>query len=289
MKRREFLMGTAAAASLARRARAQGASREAKLARIGMFSFGAGVQLAEIWDRSQPVEPKQPDIMDIPEILADRFGLHHLEVQTIYFPSMEPSYYARFNERLKKAKCQVTNIPLELDDRAHQWSGAIGPSATDPELRAKAIDLTKKWIDIAAMIGCPSVMVNQGPGLLTENLEPFLENLRSMAAYGKTKNVGVTMENRGRATPEQLANTIKSGRIYANPDLGNFPDEDTRTRGMRLLIPLTHNQCHVKMNARFDFGRSIRLAEELGFKGIYSIEGAGPNVPKIIDALVENM
>jgi hypothetical protein len=110
-----------------------------------------------------------------------------------------------------------------------------------------------------------------------------------MAAYGKTKNVGVTMENRGRATPEQLANVIKMAGMYANPDLGNFPDEETRTRGMRLLIPLAHNQCHVKMNPRFDFARSIRLAEEIGFKGIYSIEGGGRNLPKIIDALVENM
>ena len=211
MKRREFLMGTAAAASLTRRARAQGASREAKLARIGMMFGGFGGRLRPTWDRSQPVEPKQLDaIMDIPELLADRYGLHNMEVQTIYFLSMEPSYYARFNERLKKAKCKVTNMPLELDDRAHQWAGIIGPSATDPALRAKAIELTKQWIDVAAMIGCPSVMLNQGRNLLAENLDSFVETLKIMAAYGKTKNVGVTMENRGRATPEQLANAIKA-------------------------------------------------------------------------------
>jgi len=292
MKRREFLMGTAVTASLMRGGRAQEASREAKLARIGLMCGGFGGQLVSTWDRSQPVEPKQLDaMMDVPELLADRYGLHHMEVQTIYFLSMEPSYYARFNERLKKAKCKVTNMPLELDDRAHTWSGITGPSATDPALRAKAIDLTKKWIDIAAMIGCPSVMANQGRDF-TENLESFVETLKIMAAYGKTKNVTVTMENRGRAaTPEQLSNAIKMAGVgvRAMPDLGNFPDEETRTRGMRLLIPLALNQCHVKMNARFDFGRSIRLAEELGFKGIYSIEGGGPNLPKIIDGLIENM
>ena len=121
MKRREFLMGAAAAASLTRRGQGQQASREAKLARIGVFSFGVGGQLAQTWDRSQPVEPKEADLMDAPEKLADTFGLHNVEIQTIYFPSMEPSYFERFSERLKKAKCKVTNIPLELDDREHQY------------------------------------------------------------------------------------------------------------------------------------------------------------------------
>jgi hypothetical protein len=110
-----------------------------------------------------------------------------------------------------------------------------------------------------------------------------------MAAYGKTKNVAITLENRGRATPEALVNLIKTAGVYANPDFGNFPDEETRTRGMRLLIPLAHNQSHVKMNPRFDFARSIRLAEEIGYKGVYLIEGGGSNLPKIIDALIENM
>jgi len=289
MKRREFLMGTAVTASLARRGRAQGASREAKLARIGMMCRGFGDQRVSTWDRSQPVQPKQLDIMlDAPELLADRYGLHNMEVQTIFFLSMEPSYYARFNERLKKAKCKVTNMPLELDDRDHTYSGIIGPSATDPALRAKAIDLTKQWIDIAAMIGCPSVMLNQGRNF-AENLESFVETLKIMEAYGKTKNVAITMENRGGGTPEQLADAVKKAGVHIMPDLGNFPDEETRTRGMRLFMPLALNQCHVKMNPRFDFGRSIRLAEELGFKGIYSIEGGGPNLPKIIDGLVENM
>ncbi len=287
MKRREFLMGATLTASLTRRGRAQGASREAKLARIGIMCGGFADRRVSAWDRSQPVNPKDLEIMlDAPEILADRYGLHNMDVPTQYLLTMEPSYYTRFNERLKKAKCKVSNMPLELDDHAHAWSGTIGPSATDPALRAKAIDLTKKWIDVAAMIGCPSVMVNQGRNF-SENFESFVGTLKVMEAYGKTKNVAVTMENRGGGTPEQLANCAKAAGTHIMPDLGNFPDEETRTRGMRLFIPLALNQCHVKMNARFDFGRCIRFAEELGFKGIYSIEGG--DLPKIIDGLVENM
>ena len=291
MKRRDFLMGTAATACLARRGRAQGPSKEAKMARIGMMCGGLGGRLRADWDRSQPVEPKLLEaLLDAPEALADTYGLHNMDIPTVSLLSMEPSYYARLSARLKKAKCKVTNMCAELDDRDHTYSGIIGPAATDPALRAKAIELTKQWIDIAAMIGCPSVMVNQGRDF-TENLESFVATLKVMGAYGRTKNVAVTMENRGRGTPEQLADAIKKAGagVRANPDLGNFADEETRTRGMRLLIPLAVNQCHVKMNARFDFGRSIRFAEELGFKGVYTIEGGRDNLPKFIEALIENM
>jgi sugar phosphate isomerase/epimerase len=291
MKRREFLAGAAAAISVARRGRAQEATREAKLARISVMSAGFSRLIGSSWTPN--AQPKALDIMDIPEMLADRFGIHHFEVQTIHFLSTEPSYFARFNQRLQKAKCKVSNICLELDDHDHSYSGMVGPSSPDPALRARAIELTKQWIDIAATIGCPSVMGNQGSTPLTDNFDTCVETLKTMAAYGKTKNVAVTLENHGKATPEQLVRLIQTAGIYANPDLGNFPDEETRARGMRMLIPLAHHQCHVKMNARFDFGHSIRLSKEIGFKGIYSIEGGGPdpnvNLPPILDALIENM
>jgi hypothetical protein len=287
MKRRDFLMGTAVTASLARLASAQQASKEAKMMRIGLMCGGLGGVLSPNWDRTGPVASKV-DLLDAPDYLVENYGLHNMDLQTPYFPNMDTSYAARLSERLKKANCKVTNMCLELDDREHQWSGDVGPSATDPAIRAKAIDLTKKWVDIAAIIGCPSCMVNQGRNF-TEHLDVFVENLRTMQDYAKTKNVTITMENRGGGTPEDLAGAVKKAGCRIMPDLGNFPDEETRTRGMRLFVPLAVSQVHVKMSPRFDFAHSIKFAQELGFKGVYMIEGGGPNLQKIIDGLVENM
>jgi hypothetical protein len=53
-------------------------------------------------------------------------------------------------------------------------------------------------IGTAAMIRCPSVMLNRGSGSLTENLGPTIATLKSMAAYGNTENVAGAIENRGR-------------------------------------------------------------------------------------------
>ena len=63
-------------------------------------------------------------------------------------------------------------------------------------LRLETIDLTKKWIDHAVMLGCPRVMVNQGT-LAPEVRQAAIDTLKTINAYAKTKKVFITMENRG--------------------------------------------------------------------------------------------
>jgi hypothetical protein len=288
MNRRSFL-GSCAAALMATRVTAQDNSE--KLKRVGCMSGCFGSLMTEVRDWSHPSQPGKLDIMDFPEMLADRYGIHNVEVQQFHFLSLEPSYYRKFLERVKQAKSRMIDMPLELDDKG--YSGTVSPCSPDPQIRARAVDLTKQWIDRAAIIECPSVMINQGM-MLPEDMGPIIEALKTLSAYGKSKNVAVIMENRGRTPPEKLAETIKASGTYANPDIGNFPDEETRARGLRLLYPLSITVSHVKMNAaRFDFANAIRISKEMEFKGVYSLETGGPDpyaaAQTVLDELLKNM
>jgi hypothetical protein len=293
LRRREFLMGFPVAASLVKMARAQDSATRAKLDRISLMTNDFDTILPETRDRSKQVAPKGLDMMDVPEAVADRLHLHNLEVCNINLLSMEPAYINQFNDRLKKAKSKVVNLVVELDGPDRSLRGAISACSADPAMRAKAIELTKPWIDIAAVLGAPSIMINQGPGELADNREPRIEALKTLAAYGRSKNVLIIIENRGRATPEQLVYLMKASGTYANPDIGNFPDEEVRERGLRLMYPLARTVSHVKPGTRFDFAKAIRISKELGFKGWYSIESDGPDpygsVQKMIDTLLENI
>jgi hypothetical protein len=287
MRRRDFVIGAAAAS--ARRLAAQDNSE--KLKRVGCMSGCFGSLMTEVRDWSKPASPKELDIMDFPEMLADRYHIHNVEVQQFHFLSMEPSYYGKFLDRVKKARSQMIDMPLELDEKG--YSGTISPCSPDPQIRARAVELTKQWIDRAAMIECPSVMINQG-AMLPEELGPVIEALKTLSVYGKSKNVAVIMENRGRTAPETLAQVIKASGTYANPDIGNFPNEETRERGLRLLYPLSITVSHVKRNpARFDFAKAIRISKEMGFKGVYSLETGGPDpyaaAQTVLDELLKNM
>src|SRR5712692_11430673 len=113
MKRREFLVGAAAAAGLvsSRKGWAQ-ARNDAKLTRVAIMSLCFNSILK---NPSQPENPSRTlEVMDLGQMLADRYGVHNVEMQHSHFPSTEPAYLKEFRDRLAKTKSQVTNINLEF-------------------------------------------------------------------------------------------------------------------------------------------------------------------------------
>jgi hypothetical protein len=320
MKRREFLIGAAAAVGLTRTTAsayvgAQAKRDAAKLSRVAIMSLSFNSILK---NPSQPDNAARTlDIMDLAEMYADRYGVHNIEMQHAHFPSTDASFLKQLRERFAKAKSQVTNINLEF--------GPQNISAADSALRQQAVDRTKEWIDHAVVLGCPRIMVNQGQPT-PENKEVAIAALKAMGDYGKTKNVKIAMENRGGggargaaapstpgtaaspppATPPPpsgppayilLVDIIKGSGTWANCDIGNFPDQETQHAGIRGMFPLTDGNCHVKLNpARYDLPAALALVKQLGYTGLYSIEAGGGSgvdphqaVQNIYDVLLPNM
>ncbi len=196
MNRRDFLFGSAAAAAAfgtSRLALAKDAATLAKLNRISLMTNDFDGTLPEIWDRSKPVAPEKLDMMDLPDAVADRLHLHNLEVCNINLLSMDPSYIGEFKKRLHKAKSRVVDLVVELDPPATAYRGYVSVCSPHHEIRVHAIEETKKWIDIAAVLGSPSIMPDQGVHYLPEDLTPCIEGLKALVNYGKPKGVAVIL------------------------------------------------------------------------------------------------
>ena len=291
MKRRDFLIGSMAAASVTAYGTAQDTVLMSKLDRVGAMSGNFDGLLKEVRDWSQPAAPGPLDIMDFPSMLASRYHIHNVEVQQIHFLSIEPSYFDKFHARLQKANSRMVNMPLELDESGYR--GIMSPCSPDPQIRAHAIDLTKQWIDRSAMIECPSIMPNQGM-LLEGDLTPAIDALKQLADYGSSKGVSIILEPRGKTPIDTLVKVIKAAGIYANPDIGNFGNEENTERGLRLMYPLAKTVSHVKWNPeRFNFATAISISKEMGFKGVYSMETGGPEPyamqQQLLDYLLTNL
>ena len=151
MKRRDFLAAAAAAPLVfVRRTTAQ--TQEAKLARMAIMSLTFGPILK---NANSPDSPTRTlDLMDLGQMYADRFGIHNVELQHSYLPSTEDAWLKDFRARLARTKSQVSNINCEF--------GMMSMSADSAVNRLQAIDLTKQWINHAATLGCPRIMLNQG-------------------------------------------------------------------------------------------------------------------------------
>ncbi len=290
MRRREFLTGAAlalgAGATTRLRARplAQGAPA-AKLDRIAIMAYSF-VRVLKV--PGQPPTPERTlDVFDVPQMFADRYKVHNVEMQHNYFESTDPAFLKSFVERLAKTKSKVSNINLEL--------GMMNISSPNPVLRAQAVDLTRAWIDHAILLGSPRVMINQGK-LTEENKAAAIAALRQMTAYAKTKNIMVGVEPRGDDFV-RLTEVIKAGAAYANPDVGNFGgDQAHQHAGIKMMFPITNGTCHMKMHnpPTYDLAAAIQLIKQIGYTGLYSIENEQPgdpyqNVQAVLDVVLANI
>jgi hypothetical protein len=310
MKRRDFLITAAAVTGLAGTATASGQTDRPdakKLARISMMTLNFTALLKT--PGQLPGPERTLDLFDLPEMYADTYGVHNIELQHYHMASTEPSYFAELRRRMDRANSKATQLVVEF--------GGLNISAPDHNFlpRLQAIDLTKVWIDRCAVLDCPRIMVNQGQPS-QENRGMAVETLKAMVEYGKTRNVKVTMETRGGGAGRGAASAatgasapaappapsepawvllneiIKSAGAFINIDMGGIGaanQEDLHT-ALRALLPTTSGSMHVRQSAAWDLATALKFIESLGYTGIYSIEARGHEATRAIyDAILASI
>ena len=292
MKRREFLMGAAAvaAAGFVRPAtgRAAQAGRQAALDRVSIMSLNFQ-SILRVPD-TEPSPERNLELFDLPQMLADTYGVHKVELQHYHLASTEESYLREFKSHLDRAQSTAEQFNLEF--------GQLNISAPRQRDRLLAIDLTKQFIDHAVILGVKRVMINQGL-LTTLSKDVAIETLKLMSDYGKSKNVIVSVETRGgggggrgragqpppppvpglpTTSPETwklLADVIQGAGAKSNVDLGGAraANQQELHDCLRLMFPFTANSLHTRVNTAWDLATAIRFLEgDLGYRGLYTIE-----------------
>jgi sugar phosphate isomerase/epimerase len=306
MNRRQFLAGAGTGAGLAARcwaARSAGKAEAAgRRARIAVSSYPWYHQFASTRGKSAPAPAKPLEFLDFPELVADRFHLHNLEILSPHFESRSPAYIKEVNLRLKRAHSHIVNMPIDVRELWNQE----GLSAADPKERERAIALYQPWFDFARAVGARSVRCDPGK-INRDDLAPTIASYRALAAYAKSKGLWVVVENHfgvGSEYPEQLVRILKQvgGQAATLPDFGNFPDQATRERGLKLLFPLARTICHARDTEgdgkghllHFDLALCVRIAREAGYRGMYSVEAEAEgdinaNVQHVYDLLMESI
>jgi len=264
----------------------------AKRARVCVSSWSFHNLFTATHDKKAPPLDKPLKALDFPEMIADRYHVHNLEIVSPHFESSEPSYIRELQVCLERAHSRLVNIPVDYDEL---WEKPA-LSAIDSKERQKAISMYAKWIDIAHEIGARSVRCD--PGIINlPDPSPTVDSYKTLVSRGRAKDIRVIVENHGTASqhPEELVQILKASGAGALPDFGNFPNEETRGRGLRLMFPLAVTVCHAKLNpARFDFGRCMQMSKDANYQGVYSIEAGGQGDPyeavqQVVDALLQNL
>ncbi|MGA3326183.1 MAG: TIM barrel protein [Terriglobia bacterium] len=240
-------------------------------------------------------------LLDFPDMIVDKYKVHHFEFCTPHFASTEPAYLREITYALVRTRSTIVNIPVDIKECGREGTF----SDPDRKKRAAALTAVKQWVDVAHTLGVRSVRV--GPGEVDpQNLARTAESYQALAAYAQARGVRVIVENHrgfGMEHPEELVMLFKLvglGRIGALPDFANFPDEPTREKGLKILFPYAPTVCHAKglefdaegTEKRYDFPKAMEIAKKAGFRGVYSIEFDGPGDPnagiqKTLDELLK--
>lgn len=272
-----------------------------KRSRLGVSTWSFHNLFPSTRDDNVPAPEKPLDLRDFPEMVADRYEVHEVEFVAPHFASTTASYMQELKGRLQKAHSHLANICVDIDEL--ELGGGL--SDPDPKLRERIITACSKWIDIARELGAGSVRCDPGK-INSADLSPTVASYRKLSDYGASKGVAVIVENHGGVGsehPEELVRIFREvgGNFFgALPDFGNFPNQETRERGLQLLFPYARTVCHAKASRRREqmdeaqfVSRCVAIAKQAGFRGVYSIEYGGPDpyggVQHIIDLLMQSV
>ena len=233
----------------------------------------------EYRDKTQP----GMDLREFAVTIKKDFGVPGVEPLSAHFPSMDESYLHGFREAIEKAGVHVVDIPV---DNSSSYYDA------DPAARKKALENGKKWIDIAHIIGSPSVRTSIAEA---QNAKPDVavvaEELRQLADYAASNNVLLNLENDDLVSEDAffIVKVIEKANhpfLHALPDFCNSMmtgNEKFNYDAVTAMFRHAYNICHVKDSEvgdegkvfRVDLQRTFEILKASNYRGYLSMEWEG--------------
>jgi len=180
-------------------------------------------------------------------------------------------------------------------------------ASSDDALRKAGVEVGKKWLDGAVILGAKSVRMNSttalGPSVkpqamarsadgyprneeIMPSLAKAIESYKEMADYGGDRGIRVTIENHWGLAADPIniriiIDEVNHPYCEASPDFCNWEYDYMLFSGLKALAPYAHTNVHAKYwdrwGARNDVRRSTKIMLAAGFKGTFALEyEAGP-------------
>jgi len=204
-----------------------------------------------------------------------------------HFPSTDEGYLHGFRDAIEKAGVHVVNIPVDNEFSYYD---------AERENRKKAIANGKKWVDIAVIIGSPSVRTSMAEAKNSKpDVERAAESIRAVVEYAAAKNVQVNLENDDLVSEDaffvvKVIEKVNHPYLHALPDFCNSMasgNEKFNYDAVTAMFQHAYNICHVKDSEvgdqgkvfRVDLKRTFEILNASKYKGYCSMEWEGPENP----------
>jgi sugar phosphate isomerase/epimerase len=262
---------------------------------------------------SQEMKQKYGEItmLDFPQFTKDTFpGVTHMDIFSGLFGDVtDDSMFAgrTFDPSSVSGKKWLDKLAAKLvatGTRVQHISNnaPTNLASSDDALRKAGVDVGKRWLDGAAVLGAKSVRMNSpqalGPSIRpqavrdpsngypkNDEIMPLLtkaiESYKEMADHGGALGIRVTLENHWGLAADPINIRIIIDEVNhpfceASPDFCNWEYDYMLFNGLKALAPYAHTNVHAKYWDRWgdknDVQRSTRIMLAAGFKGTFALE-----------------
>jgi sugar phosphate isomerase/epimerase len=287
--RRTFLKQTVAAGTLAglggRFAAAAAVTGQPKEGPIGDFK----ISLAE-WSLHRALFSKKITNLEFPKITREVYGIEAVEFVNQFFK--DKAHDSGYLRELKKRADDVgVSCVLIMID------GEGDLSAKEKDVRGKAVENHKKWVDAAASLGCHAIRINTGHHYSATDVGALAEACTSLVDYADRHKIHVICENHGgpSSDPDALLAVIKAvGKpgFGTLPDFGNFPLSPDKSHyaidvydAIARLMPYakgvsakSHDFNPDGQESMLDYARILKIVTDAGYHGYVGIEYEGSHL-----------
>ena len=304
-------------------ANARPLTEKEKLARIGSNTWPIRNLFKSRSTRPNPAAEEMKKkygtltMLDFPQFTKDTFpGVYHMDLFSgLFGDTTDDSMYAKqemtvdgttrtafeFDPSTASGRKWLEKMAAKMmatGTRCQHISNNAPRDICEPDgaKRRAGIDVAKKWLDGAAIIGAKSMRVNSGGPRIAPNsvvtsdypkndelavyLRHCIESFKEMAEHGSKAGVIVTLENHWGLTANPMniriiIDEVNSPYCAASPDFCNWEHEYLMYHGLAALAPYAPSVVHAKFWNRWkdnDVARSVRIMLNGGFKGIFALE-----------------
>ncbi len=218
--------------------------------------------------------------LDLPRICREDLGVNGLEFVNQFFENPRLGYLRQLEEQGKQHGVRFVLIMIDGE------GDMAAPSAAE---RKQAAVAHRKWVDIAAELGCHAVRCNLGgprenwSEMRDEIVQRAAESFSDLLDYASESGLNVVIENHGRASSDPeflpaLMRAVDDPRFGTLPDFGNMNPGVDRYAMVDAIMPWAKG---VSVKARWtadgqhpdwDLPRLIRSCAETGYEGFWGIE-----------------
>jgi L-ribulose-5-phosphate 3-epimerase len=232
-----------------------------------------GISLAQ-WALVEEIRAGKWNNLDFPRIAREDFNLTGIEFVNTFFEVPTEGYLKKLKQNA--VTYGVTMLLIMVDDEGD------GCEATGEGRKRFEIN-HRKWVDIAAYLGCHAIRTNcRGPEKVdkTEALKWAAESYHMLLEYARPANVSIVIENHGGVSNDSdwmmsLMKEVKDPAFGTYPDWREpAPDFDNYAYLQKTLFWAKgmsyRNQPTEELTAKM-----IRLSKDSGYCGWYGIESNG--------------